>query len=103
MTRPRLLSEQEFKACFAAPMQDVTVEAAPAVDIWPYVDGLAPDAPGIASIGDVHRVYRDANDRFDQVLLDVGRPDTFLVIVVGREPPGIIGHHLLDLNEEYGF
>ncbi len=83
-------------------MQDVTAEAAPVVDIWPYVDDIDPVPCGITSIGDVHRVYRDATDRFDQILIGVGRSNTFLVIIVDREQPTVIGHHVLDLSEKYG-
>ena len=83
-------------------MQDVTAEAAPVVDIWQYVDDLDPGTFGTASIGNVHCVYRDAHNRFDQILIAGGRSNTFLVIVVDRELPAVIGHHLLDLNEKYG-
>jgi hypothetical protein len=56
----RRLSKEEFSACFAQPMSDVTAHANAAVDIWPYVDALDLDELGIPSINDVHYVYRDA-------------------------------------------
>ena len=83
-------------------MQDVTAEAAPLVDIWPYVDDLDPNSLGGVTIGDVRCIYRDAHNRFDQVLIDIGRSNTFLVVVVDRRLPAVIGHHLLELNEKYG-
>ncbi|MDB5678545.1 MAG: hypothetical protein JWM94_1547, partial [Sphingomonas bacterium] len=51
---------------------------------------------------DVHYVYRDALNRFDQILIGTGRFNTLLAVVVDRELQTIVGHHLLDLNEKYG-
>jgi hypothetical protein len=99
---PRRLSEEEFSACFAQPMSDVTAYADAAVDIWPYVDGLDLDELGMPSINDVHYVYRDARGRFDQVLIGTGRFNALLVIVVDLGAGAVFGHFLLDLNKEYG-
>jgi len=101
MTFARLLSDEEFEACFATPMRNVTDDQDPRADIWPYVDSLDLNLLGLPSINDVHYVYRDAGDRFDQVLIDTGRFNTLLVIVVDRDSHRVLGHHLLDLNEKY--
>ncbi|WP_296737222.1 hypothetical protein [Mesorhizobium sp.] len=97
----RRLQEDEFKACFAEPMQDVTTTAEAAVDIWPYVESLDLDEIGLPYLNDVHYVYRDAPRRFDHVLIGTGRFNTFLVIVVDLSKSLVFGHFLLDLNEEY--
>lgn len=97
----RRLQEDEFKACFAEPMQDVTTTAEAAVDIWPYVEALDLDEIGLPYLNDVHHVYRDALSRFDQVLIGTGRFNTLLVIVVDLGKSLVFGHFLLDLNEEY--
>jgi len=97
-----VLSAEEFDACFADPMRNVTADPAAKVDIWPYVADLPLDSLGLPSINDVHYVYRDGLDRFDQVLIGTGRFNTLLVIVVDRAREAILGHHLLDLNEKYG-
>jgi hypothetical protein len=97
----RLLTAEEFERCFAAPMRNVTADADAKVDIWPYVDNLDLDVVGLPSINDVHYVYRDANGRFDQVLIGTGRFNTLLVVVVDRNLQTIEGHHLLDLNEKF--
>lgn len=83
-------------------MRDVTDSAEPPVDIWPYVDSLDRDALGVPGVGDVTHVYRDAHERFDQVLIATARATTSLVIVVDRQRRAILGHHLLDLGEAYG-
>ena len=101
METTRLLSAEEFEGCFAAPMHNVTADADPIVDIWPYVDSIDLDALGLPSINDVHYVYRDANGCFDQVLIGTGRFNTLLAVVVDRQLRAIAGHHLLDLSEKF--
>lgn len=102
MQEGRLLTFEEFKACFAEPMRNVTENAEPVLDIWPYVDSLDLDALRLPHLNDVHHVYRDARERFDQVLIGTGRFNTLLVVVVDRHLKAVLGHHLLDLNETYG-
>lgn len=80
---------------------DVTADAEPVVDIWPYVDSLDLDQLSIPHINDVHNVYRDASGKFDQVLIGTGRFNALLVIVIDRANAGILGHHILDLNTEF--
>ncbi|WP_164879621.1 hypothetical protein [Afifella aestuarii] len=102
MQTSRLLSAEEFEACFAQPMLNVTENAEAVLDIWPYVDSLDLNALGLPSLNDVHYVYRDAHERFDHVLIGTGRFNTLLIIVVDRHLRTVLGHHLLDLNEAYG-
>jgi hypothetical protein len=83
-------------------MTNVTASAGAVVDIWPYVDALDLDELGIPSVNDVHYVYRDAEGRFDQVLIGTGRSNSLLVVVVDLRNDAIFGHFLLDLNKAYG-
>jgi hypothetical protein len=102
MAEPRLLTKDEFLACFAKPMQDMTAAPEAATDLWPYVDYLHPASLGITQVGDVVQVYRDGRGRYDQVLIQTGTANVFLVIVVDLAARAVFGHHLLDLNIEYG-
>jgi len=101
MIETKALSEAEFTACFAAPMQNVTSNPGAIIDIWPYIDALDLDVLGLPSLTDVEHVYRDALGRFDQVLIGTGRFNTLLVIVVDLAKGDVLGHRLLDLNQEY--
>jgi hypothetical protein len=98
----RSLTADEFRDCFAAPMTNVTAEAQPVVDIWPYVDALDLDELQAPSLDDVQYVYRDAKNRFDQVLIGAGRSNLFLAVVVDLNARAIFGHHMLDLDEQFG-
>ena len=82
-------------------MQNVTADADPQVDIWAYVDALNLDALGVPSLHDVHYVYRDGKNRFDQVLIGTGRFNALLAVIVDRRLKAVVGHHLLDLNGQY--
>ncbi|MDX8468643.1 hypothetical protein RFM26_23335 [Mesorhizobium sp. VK23B] len=98
----RRLQEDEFKACFVEPMRDVTATAEVAIDIWPYVEALDLEEVGVPYLNDVHYAYRDAHNRFDQVLIGTGRFNALLVIVVDLAKRAVHGHFLLDLTKEYG-
>lgn len=102
MTKARLLSASEFEACFARPMRDVTTTAEPILDIWPYVDALKLSELGLTGTDDVRYVYRDAHERYDQVLIGTSKFNALLVVVIDRVVKQVTGHHLLDLGELYG-
>ena len=83
-------------------MRDVMGEGDASVDIWPYVDALDLNELGLPGLNDVHYVYRDAREWFDQVWIGTKRFNSLLVIIVDRRSATISGHRVLDLNEEYG-
>lgn len=80
----------------------MTQSAEPDLDIWPYVDAVDLGGLGITDLTDVHYVYRDASDRFDHVLIGTGSFNTVFVVVVDRILSVVRGHHVLDLNQEFG-
>ena len=102
MIEHRLLTKDEFLACFEKPMRDMTEAPEAVTDIWPYVDELTPTILGITQVGDVAHIYRDGRARYDQVLIQTDAANVFLVIVVDLAAGAVLGHHLLDLNIEYG-
>lgn len=98
MNLHRLLARDKFLACFAEPMQDVTATAEADIDIWAYVDAIRFPLEGFDGFRDVQQVYRDANGRFDQVLISTRRPSVFIVVVVDLMECRIYGHRLIDLT-----
>jgi hypothetical protein len=100
----RQLTEEEFTATFVLRMRDVTADAAPVVDIWPYVESIPEaDLQGHElADGFVEYVYRSGDERFDHVLVSSTSKNVYLVIVVDLPGRRIHGHCLLDLNKEYG-
>ncbi|KQQ14260.1 hypothetical protein ASF53_10605 [Methylobacterium sp. Leaf123] len=102
MTVARCLSKDEFLACFADPMRDVTAIAEQVLDIWPYVDSVVLPMGEVTEVHDVAYVYRDGRGRFDQVLVGTDASEVFLVVVIDLETRAIHGHRWLDLQAEYG-
>jgi len=102
MNGSRLLSREQYLACCADPMEDVTRHVEALVDIWPYVDAIDLDLLSIAKLNDVNYVMRDAKGRYDHVYIGTGRFNAMLVVVVDRRRRNVFGHWLLDLNKEYG-
>jgi hypothetical protein len=99
------LTEPEFKATMTEPMVDVTTEPGDAIDIWPYVAAVAAEVGLSAFVLNeslVEQVYRSGNGVHDHVLLPTEKKNKYLVIVVDRTRATVIGHHVLDLNREYG-
>lgn len=100
----RHLSATEFLSTFSAPMRDVLVTATNVIDIWPYVGAVpAGDLAGHEIVdGSVAHVYRNADGTFDHVIVVTNVQNVFLVVIVDLTRDTILGHHLLDLNREYG-
>lgn len=102
--KTRLLDPEEFKETFAAPMRDVLGSATDVIDIWPYVDAVPSSDLFGNTIADpmVEHVYRNATDTFDHVMVVTSAKNVFLAVVVDLKGAVVLGHHLLDLNQEYG-
>lgn len=96
------LSEEQFLACFAEPMRDVTADPVALVDIWPYVESIDLHPFGISRVLDITKVYRDANDAYDQILIETDKFNSLLIILLDTREKSIIGHYVLDLNRKYG-
>ena len=102
--KTRLLDATEFKSTFAKPMRDVLRTATNVIDIWPYVAAIpATELFGNVIVdGCVENVYRNGTETFDHVLVVTQTKNVFVVVVVDLVRTTILGHHLLDLNHEYG-
>jgi hypothetical protein len=102
--KTRLLDPTEFKSTFAEPMRDVLATATSVIDIWPYVAAI----PGNELFGNeivkgcVEHVYRNGTGTFDHVLVVTRTKNVFVAVIVDLARETIFGHHLLDLNHEYG-
>lgn len=73
------------------------------LDIIPYVDAVPSNDLEPHALHDhfVEYVYRSSDDRYDHVLFMTKTSNVYLVIVVDLEANQIVGHRLLDLNDEY--
>lgn len=97
-------TEQEFKATYGEPMHRAAAEESPPFDFWPYFEAVADsDFQGYdCSEGQVEYVYREPSGRFEHVLVNSNDQNVFMVLVLDRASGEVYGHHLLNLNKEYG-
>jgi hypothetical protein len=75
------------------------------IDLTPYVDAVpAEDLEGNTLLGNdvVEFVYRSADNVYDHVAFPCQQQNVFLVVVVKLAPDEPYGHHLLNLDNEYG-
>lgn len=86
-------------------MQDVAHSAKNVLDVWPYIEQIPPtDLEGhfVEDQQLIEAAYRTNDGRYDHVLAITKTANVYLVIVIDLINDSIYGHHLLDLNREYG-
>ena len=107
---PRLLTRDEFNSLASDPVESITGKEEifcpnGVIDIEPYVRAVPSQDLNGYSIHDgflVEVVYRAMAGPFDFVHVMTQRKNVYLVVVIDIAKDGIVGHHLLDLNEGYG-
>lgn len=101
----RLLNRVEYHATFVEPMRRLGAdESHKPVPIGDYVTGVIAgfDPPATRGELEIRHVYLNGDRSFYHVLICYGRQNEFLVVVVDCGRESVHGHHLLDLNSEYG-
>ena len=99
------LTKDEYLATFVEPMRRLEAdESYKPVPIAEYVDGVIAgfDPPPTRADLGIHHVYLNGDRTFCHVLIHYGRHNEFLVVVVDCGREAVYGHHLLDLNREFG-
>ena len=102
--KTHLLTDEEFQKTFAEPMLRVPTAEAPPFDFWRYFEAIATAdfEHHDCSRQEVECVYRDASGQFEHVLVNSIKSNVFMVLVLDRIRNRVFGHHLLDLNQQYG-
>ncbi len=101
----RLLDYKGYRATMESGMVDVTLSAEGTVDIWPYVAELVREGVVDAYLYEetlVKYVFRNTEGSVEHFLLPTVTANVFTVIVVALESGQVMGHYLLDINEQYG-
>src|SRR3954463_12617137 len=99
----KLLSAREFLATFKAPMRRVAFDSPPPFEYRAYFDAIPPsDFKGHdCSEGTVNYVWKDATGRYRHVLVNSESKDIFMVLVLDLQDELVLGHRLLNLEDEY--
>lgn len=100
-----LLDEASYRSTFGKKMQRVAADGNAPFPFWSYVDGIPKeDFQGYdCSEGSVQWVWRDADGRFEHILIDAKQDkDVFMAIVLDLQKKLVAGHRLMDFKHEYG-
>ncbi|MHB8973295.1 MAG: hypothetical protein ACYC3X_24105 [Pirellulaceae bacterium] len=101
----RALTKDEYLSTFVEPMRRLDAdESFKPVRIGEYVAEVIAnfDVSVARDQLQIEHVYLNGDQSFYHVLIQYGRQDEFLVIVVDCGREAVYGHYLLDLNCEYG-
>ena len=98
------LSKEEYLATMAVPMKQLPPDAEAPFPFWDYSDAIpAVDFEGHdCSEGAVTYVWEDPNRKYQHVLINSEDNNVFMVLVLDLPSRSVLGHRLLDLNQEYG-
>jgi len=105
-----LLSKSEFMSLARGEVKNITGQEEflfpnGVIDIAPYVRSVPVadlDGYSIPEEFFVDVIYRALDGPFDLIHVRTERENVFLVVAIDVTNDRICGHHLLDLNEEYG-
>lgn len=101
----RELSYDAYRATFVEPMRRLEADDAyKPVSLSEYVAEVIRELvpPVTREQLQIHHMYLNGDQSFYHVLIHYGRHNEFLVILVDCNREEVHGHHLLDLNREYG-
>jgi hypothetical protein len=109
----RALTKAEYLHTMRVPMRRLRAEESPPVVVnirecaregvsvlRPGLDLAAVDAALEES--QLEHVYLSGDGAFTHVLLNLGEPNVFLVILIDNSKAAVHGHYRLDLKAEYG-
>lgn len=99
-----LLTRDQFLATFSGPNSKIDVATYDAKGVWEYVRTVPQaDYKGFEICwGYLPFVYRTSDERYDHIHVSTRTQNVFLMVIKDRRDNSIYGHHLLDLNAEYG-
>jgi hypothetical protein len=99
-----LLEKADFMATFGDSMQLVATDGDCPIPFWSYYDSIpAEDFQGHSRNSEtVEGAWNNDSGTFQHVLVNTEDKNVFMVIVLDMCQSVVHGHHLLNLNREYG-
>jgi hypothetical protein len=103
-TAATLLTREQYLATFADKNTSIDATNYDAADAWEYIQAIAEaDYAGYSICwGYVPFVYRTSDGAYDHIYASTRTENAFLIVVKDNRSGKIYGHHILDLNVEYG-
>lgn len=101
---PKQLEKEKHNATMSSKMAEITSTDSSVFNIWPYVSKLKSAKILSNKIKEnelVYKVYRDANEEFERILLATEKENNFVSLIVNRNKKKMMGYSLVDLNGNY--
>ena len=98
------LSEAEYLATIAEPMKRLPSDAEAPFDFWDYFESIpfSDFEQHNCSARVVTYVWEHPTGCYQHVLVDSENKNVFMVVVLAISNQKVLGHRLLNLNQEYG-
>ncbi|PXY39297.1 hypothetical protein DMB65_18775 [Flavobacterium cheongpyeongense] len=97
---PKQLSKEKYTSSMIEGMAEISVSNDSFFNIWPYINELKAAKILSNKIKEselIYKVYRNANENFEHILLTTEKENHFVKVVVDRNKKKPMGYLLLDL------
>lgn len=101
---PKHLTKEKFEATLSKKMIDVTHDNTKIYNIWPFVNELkkAKILPKKLNEDElIYKVYIDAHEKFEHILLQTAHKNHYVVIVVNLNKKKAKGYYKLESTNQY--
>jgi hypothetical protein len=102
--RPKKLEIERYNATITSKMTEIVTTDGSIFNFWPYVSQLKSAKILSNKIKEkelVHKVYRDANQEFEHIMLATENENNFIALVVNRNKKKITGYSMVDAHGNY--
>ena len=102
--RPKQLDKESYNATITSKMTEIVTTDGSIFNFWPYVSQLKSAKILSNKIKEkelVHKVYRDANQEFEHIMLATENENNFIALVVNRNKKKITGYSMVDAHGNY--
>lgn len=101
---PKLLTEEKYHSTLMGRMLEVSNKDITIFNIWPFVSQLKTAKILSHKIKErelIYKVYRNATEDFEHILLATEKENNFVVIVVDKNKNKTMGYYLINQGREY--
>lgn len=102
--RPKQLDKESYNATITSKMTEIMTTDGTIFNFWPYVSQLKSAKIISNKIKEkelVYKVYRDANQEFEHIMLATENENNFVSLIVNRNKKKITGYSMVDAHGKY--
>ena len=102
--RPKKLEIERYNATMTSKMTEIVTTDGSIFNFWPYVSQLKSAKILSNKIKEkelVYKVYRDANQEFEHIMLATENENNYVSLIVNRNKKKILGYSVVDSQGHY--